>query len=243
MPAESIFLDARVVFRNALFHRGRYQASVNGLWSVKSSRDGEMLHYSLVLKREKLVEAKPVLSDFANNIVHCLDLTIAACAQSYGSERSHKILFPFSPELKAFEARLRKLEGLVHEEYLEAILEIARNLQSMSRQLAEVKEISNSSKHWKLLPISTKSFAVAMNENRSQQIVEFPPDHFDREDTLLFHSSSEPLRNAVTTLIGENVVFDNNAKGQPPGTLFEYSTKYADDIISACEAVEQRLGE
>lgn len=146
---------------NALLHPRKGQ----GLWQTTERLDpdtGEWL-YCLCLDRQRLITAKPIVVDCATNVASALDHVAAAIAKANGHDRSKSLYFPWGFTDEAFEKALAKVEPIIGTEMAGVIFAARAKYRHEVHHVEAAKQISNSGKHWELMPAAGAAHAIAMS--------------------------------------------------------------------------------
>jgi hypothetical protein len=109
-----------------------------------------------------------------------------------------------------------------------------------------IKEVSNSGKHWSLIPQNTSVMALAINAAGKQQIFNLPPDAFAESDTVQVAAGIEVPRGAEIAMVLK-VEFSGLGEGLPasPDNVFHWGFRFAEEMLDALaniEATSEPLG-
>jgi hypothetical protein len=239
------FEDSKALCDRAKRHYDEFQDIVGrnadpSLWEIKEWADegAETFTYGLLLNWEVLAQVKPVAADVANNLVHSLDQLVGAAARLRGRSRDRNLYFPWVLDEVAFERKLPVLESFIGSRNITAIREVRERHRLWLPQIHAVKEISNSGKHWALIPSNASAAAVAVNlPGKPQKIWQVPPDAFHAAPLYEFAVNVPRLVNVPFHIV-IRLDFDGLGDGVPasPDTIFDCAFRYVRDMIAAVEA-------
>ncbi len=213
--------DAQAWYDRAQEHISEYRHSAHGegkIWGLHSSRrqDGTF-EYSLRLDRALLTQLKPIACETANALFQSLDNIVATAArdntdatEARRDQRKPRpwTPWPFAPRKdddphSANAGSLypnisskdeKKLRGSgIAEEWLMLIDKTFAESAGDLHYIDVVKEVSNSGKHWELMPVEANALAIAWKPKSSnRQIIDnIPHNHFQVHDDYVFHEGSE----------------------------------------------------
>lgn len=235
------FTDAQAWYDRAQRHIGEYRYLIDRVWRVRSkTRDDGSFQYSLCIDRALLSQAKPISGEVANALFQSLDNIIGAAARAAGVDRSIKISWPWKVEpdadvkqKHAVRPRLvDKLKKLQKEGLPDPWLElIEATFAAPATPLAHIdvmKEVSNSGKHWELLPTITNAVGMMWMPPGESSLVplDIPADHFSENDEFLFHEGAEIDTSAITILIGFELVAATRELRVEPIFAFDATSRF-----------------
>ena len=120
MTPVDLLEDAQLLYGRAQDHIGAFNRLNAGLWQLKQGRLPQgFFTGTLVLDRTVLRAMKPVISDIANNLIHALDHVVAAVSRTASSVRPRNLYFPIAPEDVTYEAKRKRLEKLLDQQWLD----------------------------------------------------------------------------------------------------------------------------
>lgn len=210
------------------------------LWGVEEQHDpkaGEWT-YSIVIDRQRLSDATPLIADCANNVSSALDHIAAAIARYEGHGRLRNLYYPFSLDDAEFEKRVAAAEKVLGTKMASAIRMAHKDHRHEANHVASAKQISNDVKHWELRATSGKAHAIKwLAENDYVgRIFSIPSTAFEKADSYEFHRSAErlPKPRGYETVIG----FEIEGLGdlvKAPMSIFPCSFRYVQGVIDAVE--------
>jgi hypothetical protein len=236
--------DSRALLDRARNHFTEMNALLHpreglGLWQTAERRDpdtGEW-HYSLHLDRERLIAARPIIADSATNVASALDHIAAALAKANGHDRMKWLYFPWGFTDQAFEKALAKVEPVIGGEMAEVIAAARTKHRHEVHHVEAAKQISNSGKHWELMPAAGKAHGIALNvPGAGQRIFQVPADAFAEADVFEYHRDAERLPSVpLSIVIGQAI--DGLDEGLPksPESILECSFRFVEGVIAAVE--------
>ncbi len=140
--------DAKAVLARAQRHYREYNEAIHGtglstLWDHRESFDGksEEWFYSISIKRDRLVAAKPILADAATNVTSALDHVIAAIAKATGAER--KGLFFPRVDIENFNGDLANAAKKIGEDMAKVLASAREKWVHETPHVAAAREITN----------------------------------------------------------------------------------------------------
>jgi hypothetical protein len=239
--------DACALFERARHHLEEFnelivKRNMPQLWNVRSRQDestGTWV-YSITIDRDRLLRAKPVMADAATNAISALDHVAAAMAKSRGHDRVRTLYFPLAINEEAYRQMLARVEPYIGSEMAALITDVrAKRFEHIHAQAA--KEISNSGKHWELLPSDGSILALAFHEpDQPQRIFQVPKDAFSQADKYVFHSGEQLPNVPISIVVGLSV--DGLPEGLPksPDTILECTLRYVEAVIEAVNTENQK---
>lgn len=206
---------------DALWHIVETQYPATAEWS-----------YSLKLERGKLKEIEPIVADCANNLISALDQLAAALARANGHQRLKNLYYPFGSTNADYQTAIAKYQNVLAG--YEAILANAHaNFLNYVPHVAAAKEISNTSKHWALLPSSAVAHAVAWQvPGLGQKIAQIPAATFEVDDTFEFHRGLERLHETPMTIVIKLALTGLSGPIQTPDMILECALRYVEGVVS-----------
>lgn len=241
-PIRPDLTDARALLDRARHHYAEFEKLLDpglGLWRMAEAHDpvsGEWCN-TLHIDRQRLVAAKPVISDAANNVVSALDHVVAALAKAAGHERLTNLYFPWGASNATFQDRLKKLRPTVGERMTTVIAEARERYQHEVHHLEAVKQISNTGKHWELMLISGSAHGVALNvPGLPQRIFEIPDDTFLSANSFEFYRGRERLTRApLTIVVGVAVDGLKGSLPRSPTLILPTSFRFVEGVFAAID--------
>ena len=208
------------------------------LWGVQERQDpktGEWA-YSIIIDRQRISDATPLIADCANNVASALDHIAAAIARDEGHGRLNNLYFPFSLDDAEFEKRVAAAEKVLGPKMSNIIRVAHHEHRHVANHVASAKQISNDGKHWELRATSGKAHAIKwLAENDYVgQMFSIPSTAFDKDDSYEFHRSAErlPQPRGYEAMIG----FEIEGLGdlvKAPTSIFPCSFRYVQGVIDA----------
>lgn len=231
--------DARACLARAQKHYDEFkQLSDPGeLWRTIAGRDeatGEWFN-RLEHNRARLIEAKPVLADSANNAISALDHVAAAIAKANGHDRLTWLHFPLGLTAADFEKSCAKTKGALGDDALGVLAEARTPLHAAIPFIEAAKVISNSGKHWALHPPLGSALAVqVVFAGGGHRIFEMPADTFAHADAHDYYRGKEQLPHGSHSILLKLVV-DGLGDGLPnsPDLILKESFRFVQGIINA----------
>ena len=187
-----------------------------------------------------MLQAKPISGEVANALFQSLDNIIGAAARAAGVERSIKISWPWKVESDAdvnqghaiqpkLSDKLKKLqkEGLP-DPWLELIEATFAESATPLAHIDVMKEISNSGKHWELLPTITNAVGMMWMPPGERRPVplDIPEDHFSENDEFAFHEGAEIDTSAIEILIRFELVAATRELRVEPIFAFDATSRF-----------------
>lgn len=190
------FAGARTLLARGRTHMaelGRMQNS-SPPWGVQVRPDvlAGAYVYSLYLDRDALQKLEPIVADAANNLVHALDQIVAAWVRLNGTDRPRNAFYPTALGDDRFEAGMAKIGRHLPVEALSAIRGTREERWHQVEHVALVKELSNSAKHWNLVPTEFAPLAVGVAQTGAQDVTDIPAEHFRDHDRFEFLRTRVP---------------------------------------------------
>ena len=240
------FEDSKILCERAQRHFDEFNQLIArdsrpSLWEIKEFADegGETFTYVLLVNRGVLSQVKPVAADVANNLVHALDQLVGAAARLRGHGRQRNLYFPWLLDEASFERRLRELEVFIGSGAVAAIRDVRQRHNASLPHVHAIKEVSNSGKHWELIPSSASAAAVAVDlPGQPQRIWEVPPDAFYQSEVYEFAVGVPRMRD-VAFMVVIKFEFEGLGEGVPasPDNIFSWAFRYVRDMIEAVSEV------
>ena len=204
------------------------------LWSIEENQEKDGSYtYALFVDQSRLKELKPVVADLANNLVHALDQLVGALARLHGHERSH-LYFPWALGDAKFQRCLEKLKPFIGDNSVQEIL-TARERQRFNLPHAQlVKEVSNSSKHWELVPSRASVMGIAVNRpGQPQQIWSVPDSDLDDYYYVFCNTTERMSGLPFQMLVGLRFFGLDSEIAASPDTIFDCAFRYVEDVIKS----------
>lgn len=234
------FEDVRLLVARARKHEAEYNLLANATgedswWSIEEQQRADGTYSNtLVVHCQQLKELKPISADLCNNLVHALDQSIGALTRLNGRDNSGKLQFPWKAEDDAFGRSLARLEDAIGSPAAHAIRAAREECRPFVSQAHVAKEVSNSGKHWELVPSSASIPAVAVNRvGARQQIFELPADSLAERLYHIFYEGPERLmQHPMTVVVG--LGFSGFGGEQvSPDSVFGSAFRYVATIVEA----------
>ncbi|MDK2760895.1 MAG: hypothetical protein KYX64_05990 [Sphingopyxis sp.] len=231
------FADAQAWYDRAQWHIGEYSHIIDRVWDVhRSSLPDGTFRYALRIDRDSLTRARPVAGEVANALFQALDNIVGVAARANGVVRTNGVSWPWvlepDPDANREHAVRPKLSDKLKElekkgmpdDWLKLIEATFSIPATPLAQIDIVKEVSNSGKHWELVP--TKANAVGMMwipPEASQPVpLDIPADHFLGNDEFVFHEGAAIDVSAVMSLIDfQLVAATKNLRVEPIFAFYE----------------------
>lgn len=237
--------DSRALCDRAQRHYDEFKHLVgrnaeHSLWQIEQFPDegADTYTYALKLNRDVLTRIKPVAADIANNLVHSLDQLVGAAARLRGHDRKYKPSFPWALNDAVFMRELKSLSKIIGAEITDKIEQVRESHHLWLPQIHAVKTLSNSGKHWELIPSNTSPVAVAVSlPNQRQTIWQVPADALHEIDLYKFAVGVPRIVNVPFNIVIK-FVFEGLGEGvtATPETIFNCTFRYVRDMIAANEA-------
>lgn len=234
--------DARALLARARKHYAEFNDLVHpggerGLWQMTERRDprtGEWF-YRLHLDRNRLIEAKPVIADCANNIASALDHVAAAIAKANSHQRLKDLYFPWALGDQAFEKKLANIEPVIGREMAKVLADARAKQQHEVPHVEAAKQISNSGKHWELMFPAGSAVAIALHiPGARQQIFQIPADAFEQADTFEYHRGKDRLPTVPSSVaVGLRLAGLDEDLPNSPDSVLECSFRFVEGVIAA----------
>lgn len=239
--------DSRALLDRARKHYQEFNYLVGpaepSLWKIdeRAGSRPETYTYTLSIDWDVLTKVKPVAADIANNLVHSFDHLVGASARIWGRDRVRNLYFPWESDDEKFEAKLKKLRPVIGDAGADCILSVRERHRMWLPNIHPIKELSNSGKHWQLIPSTSAAAAIAAKipGQIGQKIWEFAPDAFVNADWHDFAIDVPRMSNTRFQIL-ISFGFDGLGNRHPlsPETMFEGAFRYAQDMIDTiAEAV------
>jgi hypothetical protein len=246
MTAKPNLDDARALLERARKHFAELNALLHsregsGLWQTTEQRDPETgeWRYCLHMDRQRLIAAKPIIADCATNVASALDHVAAAIAKANGHDRLKNLYFPWGFTDEAFEKALAKGEPIIGKEMAGVISAARAKYRHEVHHVEAAKQISNSGKHWELMPTAGTAHGIALNvPGAGQRIFQVPADAFATVDAYEYHRDAERLpRVPLSIVIGQAIAGLDDGLPKSPDSILECSFRFVEGMIAAVEAV------
>lgn len=236
--------DPRALLERARKHFAELSALLHpregpGLWQTTEQRDpqtGEW-QYCLHMDRRRLIAAKPIVADSATNVASALDHVAAAIAKANGHGRLKSLYFPWGFTDEAFEKALAKVAPIIGTEMAGAISAARAKYRHEVHHVEAAKQISNSGKHWELMPAAGTAHAVVLEvPGERQRIFDVPEDAFATVDVFEFHRSADRLPSASLGIwIDQAIDGLDDELPKSPDSILECSFRFVEGVIVAIE--------
>ncbi|WP_037500301.1 hypothetical protein [Sphingomonas jaspsi] len=229
--------DARLLLARAKLHLAELHRIIGDtdheLFSIDETKNENGTYtYAVVVNSGRLKMAKPVAADVANNLVHTLDQAVGALARLRGHDRNRDIYFPWSLDDANFRASLNRLEPFIGTEAVDHVLEARERNRTRLPHAQMVKEVSNSGKHWSLIPSNATVRAVAVNRpGQGQKIWDVRDD--DLEDGHYpFLNSDVPMTGVpFQLLVGIRFSGVDPLVAASPDMIFDQTLHFVEDMV------------
>ena len=227
------FQDARMLLDRARLHAAEFAKALGSVWSVSRVGNG----YRLSLNRSSLNALKPVVGDAANNIVHSLDQALSACARLNRASRSRSLTFPMQVSEADFERNMALVTTVIGARFAQVLREVRSRHSVWLGHIRIVKELSNSSKHWQLVPATSSACAVGYSlPGKAQTIIDIPRGQFEQHDHFDFSVDvPHPKNMGFQTVIQFRIGGLGSDLKSDPSTAFDLAERYASDTINELE--------
>lgn len=246
MCAQADLDDARACLARAQRHYREFKqlADPDRLWRIIAGRDEATGGWfnRLEYNRARLVAAKPVLADSANNAISALDHVAAAIAKANGHDRLRSLYFPLGLTEEAYSEACARTKGALGEDALRVLAEVRDQLRFNLPFVEAAKAISNNAKHWALHPPLGSALAVqVVFAGGGHRIFEMPADTFDQADAHDYYRGKEQLPEGSHSILLKLAV-DGLDDGLPtsPDFILEGSFRFVQGIIDAVAGVGRR---
>lgn len=236
--------DSRVLLERARNHFAEFRALLYspegpGLWQTNEHFDqdtGEWCYY-LQMDRHRFIKATPIISDCATNVASALDHIAAAIAKANGHDRLKSLYFPWGFTDSKFHKALTKVVPVFGSDMAAVITDTRTKYRHEVHHVEAAKQISNSGKHWQLMPASGTAHAVALNlPGEGQRIFQIPADSFVNADIFEFHRDFERLPSVpFTIVIGQTISGLDEDLPTSPEAILECSFRFVDGMITAVQ--------
>ena len=233
--------DARALLTRARKHFAEFNALVHprnepGLWRTTEAYDPRTTawFYCLHMDRQRLIAAKPIISDSATNLMSALDHVVAAIAKANGRGRL-RLYFPWGFADEAFGKALAEVERKLSLE-LNVLADARKKHRHEVHHVEAAKQISNSGKHWELMFATGSAHGVSLYVPGSGQRI-FPSSSqlFCRSRCLRILSRTKirlprvPLNILVGLTIGEL----SGCLTESPHSILECSFRFVEGMVAA----------
>ena len=233
--------DALILFDRFRRHFGELKQILNpergSLWKLSIERRGDALSNQLHLDRHRLRQARPILADAANNLIHSLDVLLGSLARHRGHRNPYQY-FPVCREPDEFAASMEKWTKFIGRNAAEALKARHALLSSNIPHLQTIKRVSNSSKHWELLATGASAHAVQVHlKSGSTRMFQIPSDAFSVHDSYEFHVGEEDFRQCTRQiLVGLSIAGLPDGLPISPETCLDCASRYVEGMIEAVES-------
>lgn len=206
---EELFDDVGLMVARARKHKAEFAEVIarESWWSIEEGRTASgAFSNTLVIRCQQLKELKPIAADLCNNLVHALDQMIGALTRANGRDNSERLQFPWQADQAKFERSLSRIEKSIGRDAADCIRG-ARDECRLALPAAHLaKVVSNSGKHWELVPSTASIPAIAVHRpGAQQQIFNLPPNALEEHLHYTFYEGPDRLRQfPMTVLIGLN---------------------------------------
>ncbi|HMN53430.1 MAG TPA: hypothetical protein PKC32_04495 [Sphingopyxis sp.] len=238
MSSSDLLEDARLLFDRAQAHRQHFHHRTgigDGLlWDIRrtTSPDGSVHGADLILDRDALKRAKPVIADIANNLVHALDHIAAAARRQANTGKAGRLYFPFTLDEADYAQRIAAMTDFVGADWA-ALFTAARTQHQLYLPLLQrLKAISNEAKHWELRPGMAGAHAIQWFAP-DHHIVDIPAGHFAAHDSFSFWEGPAPFPNTDVTIVTSFRIRDDGADEVDLEPVLETSTAFVAGLLAA----------
>ena len=245
MTAEPNLDDPRALLERARKHFAELNALLHSregprLWQTTERHDpqsGEWV-YCLHMDRQRLIAAKPIIADCATNVASALDHVAAAIAKANGHGRMKALYFPWGFTDEAFRKALAKVQPVIGTAMAEVIAAARAQHRHEVHHVEAAKQISNSGKHWELMPTAGAAHAIALSvPGQGQRIFQIPADAFATADVFEYHRGTERLPSVPITIVIEQAIDGlDDELPKAPDSILECSFRFVEGVIAAVEA-------
>lgn len=246
-PKPDPFADAEAALRNALWHTKRFkQAADPKEWLpllLGNAKDNGDRTCTLFLNRQALIDLKPIIFDVSVNIIHALDLAIAACARKNGHARLKHLYFPIETDDTKFADRLNSFikESWIDRRHTDAIQSARSHNRHTLEYLATLKEVANSCKHWELAAANGKVFAASITpmNGQKQKNFDIAPDEFmsrGRYDFIWPQGTPTNVPVQIILSLGIEIEINGNVQRFDASSTFDRSQQYVRATVDALKS-------
>lgn len=241
------FADAQAWYDRAQEHIAEYRRLIDGepsIWALHAGqRENGNFIYSLWFNRDGLVSLKIATCEVANALFQSLDNIVGAAARAAGVERKMRTSWPWAIEpdpvhehmvRPAIEDDLNKLRNKgLPEQWLTLINETFHIPAAGLPHIDVVKEISNSGKHWELVPTEANALALMWKPPGSEECVplDIPADHFANNDEFVFHEGAEADLGDIQLVTRIELVAATKAFKPEPIAAFEMTSRFVEAAL------------
>ncbi|WHO39486.1 hypothetical protein PMI04_002485 [Sphingobium sp. AP49] len=244
---EELFGDVQLMLNRARKHQREINSLISGTgadqwWGIEQSESDDGFSYSLVIKCQQLRELKPVAADLCNNVVHALDQLVGALTRANGNDNSERLQFPWKADDAEFEKALAKLSKWISNHAVECIRAARAECALWIPHAHLAKDISNSGKHWELVPSSATVPAVIIHRpGGPPEIFNLPPKAIEEKLYYEFYTGPHPLGNSrVTAAIGLRFT-GISEEPVSPDSVFSSAFRYAETVFrTVCDSPQVR---
>ncbi|QXF12287.1 hypothetical protein [Sphingopyxis terrae] len=238
MSGIDLLEDARLLFERAQTHRRHFHDCTGVgdglLWDIRrtASPDGAVHSADLILDRSVLKQAKPIIADIANNLVHALDHIAAAARRQANTGKAGRLYFPFTLDETDFAQRLAAMTDYIGADWAALFTAARTQHQPYLPLLQRLKTISNEAKHWELRPGMAGANAVQWFAP-DHHIVDIPAGHFATEDGFQFWEGPAPFPNIGVMIVTAFRIRDDDAVEVDLEPVLETSATFVAGLIAA----------
>ncbi len=240
-PQEDQFADAEATFRNADRHFETFKRSRDQWFKIHLSQSdtstGRTAH--LVIDQNAVSDRKAIIFDISVNLVHTLDLLIAACARLQGANRLTDLKFPIDERDQEFEKKVSDLVkgNIISMAHGSAIMDSRSGDLSGHRSTNTLKEVANSCKHWKLIATSERVLGISVLEGaKLHAMIDVDFSCMESTGYVSFPWPQNAGPDAViSTLTGQKIEVNvrTEMRVTTPTLLFESAQRYVRATIDA----------
>lgn len=234
---DELFGDVQLMLNRARKHQQEISSLISGTgagqwWGIEERILDGGYCYSLVIKCQQLRELKPVAADLCNNVVHALDQLVGALTRANGNDNSERLQFPWKADDAEFEKALARLSKWVSNDAVECIRAARAECAQWIPHAHLAKDISNSGKHWELVPSSVTVPAVIVHRpSGPPEIFNLPPKAIEEKLYYEFYTGPDPLGNSsVTAAIGLRFT-GISEEPVSPDSVFSAAFRYAETVF------------
>lgn len=244
---EELFGDVQLMLNRARKHQREVNSLISGTgaaqwWGIEESERDGLYSYTLTIKCQQLRELKPVAADLCNNVVHALDQMVGALTRANGNDNSERLQFPWKADDAEFEKAVGKLSKWIGSEAVECIRAARAECAVWVPHAHLAKDISNSGKHWELVPSPATIPAVSVHRsNGPPEIFNLPPNAIEEDLYYTFYEGPVPLGNCpITAVIGLRFT-GISEEPVSPDSVFNAAFQYAETVLrKVCASAEVR---
>lgn len=249
---EELFDDVRLMVARARKHKAEFDGIFSAIggsqwWRIDEDRVGDGFRYTVVIECQQLKELKPVAVDLCNNLIHALDQMVGALTRANGHDNSQRLQFPWQLDEAKFERSLKKLEAYISKEVADCVRKTRQKCHLALPMAHVAKEISNSGKHWEMVPSTASVPAIAIQRpGAAQQIFNLPASTLEQQLYFTFYEGPDRLGQfPMLALIGLRFagLCDETAT---PTAVFNSAFHYVETVVQTvaeCEAVSVAAAE